>query len=155
MKWKTPEPREYYAKYKHIDTDKNRNWFECYELPGNVIAICEPQHLQEVNAFLIFGERKALLLDTGMGIFSIRPLVEELCSRYDAETAKATGSYFQSLQVVNCHCHFDHIENNYLFQPVHVFNHPLALRTAARGLTREQVGAEADADMFDPHRIRK
>ena len=60
MKWKTPEPREYYAKYKHIETANSHNWFECYELPGDVIAICEPQHLQEVNAFLIFGEKKAL-----------------------------------------------------------------------------------------------
>ncbi len=43
-KWKGPEPRPYYAKYKKL-TVKNDcgSWFECYELPGDITAICEPQ----------------------------------------------------------------------------------------------------------------
>lgn len=134
MKWKTPQPREYYAKYKHIETVNSHNWFECYELPGDVIAICEPQHLQEVNAFLIFGDKKALLLDTGMGIFSIRPLVEELCSK--------------SLQVVNCHCHFDHTGGNWAFDEVYAADDPIVRMQAASGVPLEPLANQMDEDMF-------
>ena len=134
MGWLENYPREYYKKYERVPVANDCGWFEVYKLPGDVYAIAEPQQFQEVNFFLIIGSERALLLDTGMGICKIEPLIREL---YDGE-----------ILTVNCHCHFDHIGNNYLFQPVHVFNHPLALRTAARGLTREQVGAEADADMF-------
>lgn len=134
MKWKTPQPREYYAKYKHIETVNSHNWFECYELPGDVIAICEPQHLQEVNAFLIFGEKKALLLDTGMGIFSIRPLVEELCS--------------QPLQVVNCHCHFDHTGGNWAFDEIFAVDDPIVRMQAAEGVPLEPLANQMDEDMF-------
>lgn len=141
MKWKTPEPREYYAKYKHIDTVSSRSWFECYELPGDVTAICEPQHLQEVNAFLIFGEQKALLLDTGMGIFSIRPLVEELCG--------ARGLCAEEdLQVVNCHCHFDHTGGNWAFDEVFAADDPIVRRQAASGVPLEPLKNQMDEDMF-------
>ena len=148
MKWKTPEPREYYAKYQHINTANSLNWFECYELPGNVIAICEPQNLQEVNAFLIFGEEKALLLDTGMGIFSIKPLVEELCSKYDVATAKAPGSYFRSLQIVNCHCHFDHTGGNWDFDEIFAVDDPIVRRQAHYGVPHEPLANQTDEDMF-------
>jgi len=141
MKWKTPEPRAYYAKYKHIYTVNSCNWFECYELPGDVTAICEPQHLQEVNAFLIWGERQALLLDTGMGIFSIRPLVEELC--------EARGfSVEENLQVVNCHCHFDHTGGNWAFREVFAVDDPVVRRQSAGGVPHEPLANQTDEDMF-------
>ena len=109
MKWRNPDQeRPYYSKYQKLQVENHRDWFQVYQLPGHVIAICEPQHLQEVNVFLIFGEEKVLMMDSGMGICDIRPLVEELCAREDELHGKEGGSYFSTLEVVNCHCHFDH-----------------------------------------------
>ena len=105
MKWRTPEPRPYYAKYKRLPVENDcGGWFACYELPGDIVAICEPQHLQEVNVYLIKGSERALLLDTGMGICNIEPLVREL--------------WPGELTVVNCHRHFDHTGNNWRFREV-------------------------------------
>lgn len=134
MGWLEKYPREYYQKYERVSVRNDCGWFEVYRLPGGVYAIAEPQQFQEVNFFLIIGEERALLLDTGMGICPIEPLIREL---YDGE-----------ILTVNCHCHFDHTGNNYVFQPVYVFDDPLALHLAETGLTKEQVGAEADEDMF-------
>ena len=61
MKWRTPEPRPYYKNYDKIEVSNSNGWFDCYRLPGDIDVICEPQHLQEVNVYLIFGEEKALL----------------------------------------------------------------------------------------------
>ena len=137
MKWKTPEPREYYSKYKKIETENGKGWYDCYELPGDVIAICEPQHLQEVNCFLIFGSERALMLDTGMGICDIRPLVEELC-----------GPYMDTLQIVNCHAHFDHTGCNFRFGEVFGADTELTRRQAETGVPHVPLASQTDEDMF-------
>ncbi|MDO4870381.1 MAG: MBL fold metallo-hydrolase [Bacillota bacterium] len=137
MKWKTPEPREYYSKYEKIDVRNGKGWYECYRLPGEVIAICEPQHLQEVNCFLIFGEDKALMLDTGMGICDIQPLVRELC-----------GEYYDTLQIVNCHAHFDHTGCNHRFAKVFGSDTELTRRQAECGVPHEPLASQTDAYMF-------
>jgi len=137
MKWKTPEPREYYSKYKKIDVRNGKGWFDCYELPGDIIAICEPQHLHEVNCFLIFGEERALMLDTGMGICDIRPLAEELA-----------GDFFDDLQIVNCHAHFDHTGGNWRFHEVMGSDTVLSRRQAVTGVAHEPLASQAYEDMF-------
>ena len=105
MEWKDVPRRSYYEKYERVEVKQDYNWYEVYHLPGNVYAIAEPQHFQEVNFFLIPGKEKAMLLDTGMGFFSPQPLLREL---YDGE-----------ILAINSHFHFDHIGSNYLFQPVY------------------------------------
>ena len=137
MKWKSPDPREYYTKYNKIDVKNGNGWFECYELPGDVYAICEPQHLQEVNCFLIFGKERALMLDTGMGICNIRPLVQELA-----------GGYFDTLQIVNCHAHFDHTGGNWRFHEVLGADTDLSRRQAITGVGSEPLSSQTDEDMF-------
>lgn len=134
-KWKGPEPRPYYAKYKRLKVENDcGGWFCCYELPGDVTAVCEPQHLQEVNAFLIKGEDRALLLDTGMGICNIEPLIREL--------------WPGELEVINCHRHFDHTGNNWRFGEVYVADVPEALRQAETGCPHEPLANQTDEDMF-------
>ena len=134
-KWKGPEPRPYYAKYKKLKVKNDCNgWFECYELPGDITAICEPQHLQEVNVFIIKGDGKALMLDTGMGICNIEPLVREL--------------WPGELTIVNCHRHFDHTGNNWRFPEVLVADVPEALKQAETGCPHKPLANQADEDMF-------
>ena len=136
-KWKGPEPRAYYGKYKKLDVQNGKGWFDCYALPGDVIAICEPQHLQEVNCFLIFGKRRVLMLDTGMGICDIRPLVEELC-----------GDDFYGLQIVNCHAHFDHTGGNCRFREVMGADTAFSRRQAQTGVPHGPLASQSDEDMF-------
>ena len=135
MKWKTPEPRPYYAKYQRVKVEHDcGGWFECYELPGDIVAICEPQHLQEVNVYIIQGRDRALVLDTGMGICHIEPLVREL--------------WPGELTVVNCHRHFDHTGNNWRFPEVLIANEPGAIRQAKEGCPHEPLANQTDEDMF-------
>lgn len=134
MKWKTPEKREYYSKYEQVPLKNGAGWFECYRLPHDVYCICEPQHLQEVNAFLILGKDRALLLDTGMGIGDFKAVVDEL---YEGE-----------LTVVNCHFHFDHTGGNWQFDKVLAADDEFVRKTAARGLSGAPLANQADLDMF-------
>lgn len=134
MKWKDNEERLYYKKYEKVEVKNGQGWFDVYRLPGQVYAICEPQHFQEVNVFLIIGQERALLLDTGMGICNIEPLVREL---YDGE-----------IIAVNSHFHFDHIGDNYRFEPVLVYETDLVNEVALRGSEKDALGNQLEEDMF-------
>ena len=70
-------------------------WFAVYRLPGEVYALYEPHHFQDVISYLILGKERALLLDTGMGIGNIRAVAERLTKL--------------PITVVNSHSHFDHV----------------------------------------------
>lgn len=62
MTWLADYPRKYYGKYKRVNVKKDFGWYQVYQLDGNVYGICEPQHFQEVNIFLIIGEKRALII---------------------------------------------------------------------------------------------
>lgn len=134
MKWKTPEKRKYYEKYEEVPLQYGQNWFSCYKLPGDVYAICEPQHFQEVNAYLIIGSTRAVLFDTGMGIANIKAVVEEL--------------YRGELIVVNSHFHFDHIGDNWRFDQIVIPDDPYAKNIAEKGIPSHSLGNQMDEDMF-------
>lgn len=134
MKWKDYAPREYYSKYQRVDIKNSQGWFEVYRLPGEVYAICEPQHFQEVNSYLIIGKDRSLLFDTGMGICDIRSVAEEL--------------YQGDIIVVNSHFHFDHVGNNYKFNEIYIYDDPFARSMAEKGLHKEGVGNQLEEDMF-------
>lgn len=134
MAWLENYPREYYKKYERVEVKNDYGWYEVYRLPGNVYAIAEPQHFQEVNLFLIIGSEKALLLDTGEGFCPVEPLVREL---YDGEIAAA-----------NSHFHFDHIGSNHVFQPIYACDDPYVRAVAENGLPKEALGAQLNEEMF-------
>lgn len=134
MSWLENYPRQYYSKYEKVPVKNSFDWYDVYKLPGDVYAICEPQHFQEVNVYLILGKKRAVLLDTGEGFCPIKPLIEEL---YDGE-----------IFAVNSHFHFDHIGANHLFQPMHIYNNPFAIAVAENGLPKEALGAQIDEEMF-------
>lgn len=134
MKWRNGVPREYYRKYEKVSIANDQGWFEVYRLPGDVFAISEPQHFQEVNAYLILGQDRSLLLDTGMGICDIKSVVGEL---YQGEVI-----------VVNSHFHFDHIGDNHKFDEIHIFDDPYAKAAAKNGVPRESLGNQLEEDMF-------
>jgi glyoxylase-like metal-dependent hydrolase (beta-lactamase superfamily II) len=77
------------------------SWFAVRELQSGIHLIAEPVH---VATYLVQGRRRAILIDTGLGISNIRPVVEELT---DLE-----------ILVVNTHYHFDHSGGNHHFERI-------------------------------------
>ena len=45
-------------------------WFEIYRVQPDVYALSEPRQYEEVISYLMVGSKRAILLDTGMGIGS-------------------------------------------------------------------------------------
>lgn len=134
MEWKDMPRRTYYEKYERVNVKNDGGWYEVYRLPKNVYAFAESRHFQEVNFFLILGSERAILFDTGMGIVPVKPLIDEL--------------YQGEIIAVNSHFHFDHIGCNYIYEPVYSCTDTFVSGIAKRGLSRADVGAQMDEDMF-------
>lgn len=133
-KWRELVRRPYYAKYERVPLAHDQGWYECYRLPGDVLAVCEPGHLQEVNVFLLPGADRALLIDTGTGMANIRPVIDEL--------------WQGELVVVNTHFHFDHTGGAHSFDEVLASVNPLVERQAREGIPHRFLENQVDEDMF-------
>ena len=57
------------------------------------------------NIYLLIGTRSALLIDTGCGLFPLKPIIDDLI-------------FDRTLLVINTHSHFDHICGNHEFDKV-------------------------------------
>jgi len=75
-----------------------REWFAVRQLHPHAFLIGEPPH---VSSFLIEGDERAVLFDTGLGVADIGVVARSLTDR--------------PISVVNSHFHFDHIGGNDLF----------------------------------------
>ncbi|MDX1516127.1 MAG: MBL fold metallo-hydrolase [Woeseiaceae bacterium] len=106
--WWQALPREEWSAFRRIAVDSD--WFEVYAILDGVYAIYEPGQFEEVISFLIEGEARALLFDTGLGIGDMASVVRSLTNR--------------PVVVVNSHTHYDHVGGN------HQFDEILALDTA-------------------------
>ncbi|MEN9701240.1 MAG: hypothetical protein RIR55_555, partial [Bacteroidota bacterium] len=69
-------------------------WFKVYRVGDNVLAIVEPYNFEEAISYLILGNNKALLFDTGIGVDSISLVVKQLTKL--------------PILVINSHSHYDH-----------------------------------------------
>lgn len=121
--WYKALPRKEYDNYTHIMT--HMDWYEVYDLGTDTYAIYEPGHFQEVISYLILGNDKALLLDTGMGVCPIKPLIEKLTEL--------------PVEVVNSHCHFDHIGGNWEFDFVYIYDFAPSLKRLEAGMKTAEV----------------
>jgi glyoxylase-like metal-dependent hydrolase (beta-lactamase superfamily II) len=101
--WCKKLPRPVYKNLKRVDV-AGEKWFEIYEVHPGVFALYGPRQYEEVISYLIVGNKQALLLDTGMGITSIRKVVSALTSL--------------PVIVLNSHTHPDHIGGNYEFNNI-------------------------------------
>jgi glyoxylase-like metal-dependent hydrolase (beta-lactamase superfamily II) len=80
-------------------------WFEVYKVAPAVFAIYEPHQSEETISYLIEGEKKAVLFDTGMGISDLKKLTGELTRL--------------PIIVLNSHTHDDHVGDNWQFATVY------------------------------------
>jgi glyoxylase-like metal-dependent hydrolase (beta-lactamase superfamily II) len=119
--WCRKLPRPEYSKLERVSIADP--WFEVYRIRPGVFAIYEPHQSEEVISYLILGDKKALLFDTGMGISNIRKVVEGLTPL--------------PVSVVNSHTHNDHVGDNWRFRDVYGMD---------TDFTRENArGSKADA----------
>ncbi len=76
-------------------------WFHVRDVAPRTWLIAEPGH---VNSWLLAGDERAVLVDTGLGIASIRAVAESLTAL--------------PLSVVNTHAHADHVGGNHEFAEI-------------------------------------
>jgi len=122
-------PRSAYADLTRVeDIDE---WFEVYQVAPGVKAIYEPHQWQETISYLIEGQTKALLFDTGNGIGDIHALVKRLSKK--------------PITVLNSHSHFDHVGGNHAFKRIYAMNTSFATERQ-KGVKNEDIAEEVSAD---------
>ena len=100
-------------------------WFRVARLEPGVHLVGEPGH---VNSWLIGGEERSVLLDTGLGLADIRAAVATVCP--------------DEPLVVNSHVHFDHVGGNELFAETAM--HELGPEWIEAGCEPRQLSAYAE-----------
>jgi glyoxylase-like metal-dependent hydrolase (beta-lactamase superfamily II) len=121
-------PRSDYANLERVDD--NDSWFQVYQVARGVKAIYEPHQWQETISYLIEGESKALLFDSGNGIGDIHALVKRLSNK--------------PITVLNSHSHFDHVGGNYAFKRVYGMNTPFT-QERQKGVLNMNIAEEVSA----------
>lgn len=109
-------------------------WFNVKELATGLYGIGEFEHVEEVISFLLVGEHQSLLIDTGMGFFSIKSVVDRITKL--------------PCRVVNTHSHFDHVGSNFEFSNVAMFDDSQNRRAAADGYNEAYLAKWACTDQF-------
>jgi glyoxylase-like metal-dependent hydrolase (beta-lactamase superfamily II) len=128
--WCRPLPRPEYNNLERVPVSDP--WFEVYKVAPAVFAIYEPHQAEEIISYLIVGEKRALLFDTGMGISDIRKVTAELTRL--------------PVVVLNSHTHNDHVGDNWRFETVYGMDTDFT-RQNARG-SREDAQAEVTPDQI-------
>ena len=81
-------------------------WFTVEEIDRQTFCISEYKHWEETHCYLLCGQKRAALIDTGLGVSNIRQTVCELTAL--------------PVTVVTTHCHWDHIGGHGLFSSIAV-----------------------------------
>jgi glyoxylase-like metal-dependent hydrolase (beta-lactamase superfamily II) len=126
--WCKKLPRPEYKTLQRVNVSDP--WFEVYRVASGVFAIYEPHQSEETIAYLILGEKRALLFDTGMGISNIQAVVAGLTKL--------------PVSVLNSHTHNDHVGDNWRFSDVYGMDTEFT-RNNARG-SKEDAQAELAPD---------
>src|SRR5689334_20227484 len=87
-------------------------WYHVSEVAPGVVCIAEPSH---VNSFLVLGDDRAALIDTGLAVDDISAVVAHITPL--------------PVVVVNTHYHHDHTGNNLRFDDIAI--HELGVQQLA------------------------
>jgi glyoxylase-like metal-dependent hydrolase (beta-lactamase superfamily II) len=94
------------------------DWFHVIAIDKDTYALSEPRYWQQNVSYLLLGTRRALLFDTGPGIYGIREVVRSLTRL--------------PVVVIPSHLHFDHVGDLREFDDVRLLD-TAALRAQAHG----------------------
>ena len=142
--WCRALPRPEYKRLERVPISDP--WFEVYKPAVGVFAIYEPHQAEETIGYLILGEKRALLFDTGMGISDVKKVTAELTAL--------------PLIVLNSHTHDDHVGGNWEFNTIYGMDTDFTRQNALG--SREDAQAEITPDQicgtlpkgFDPATYR-
>jgi glyoxylase-like metal-dependent hydrolase (beta-lactamase superfamily II) len=102
---------------KEDQANRPAGWFNVSKLDEHTFALSEPQYWQANVNYLLTGTERALLFDSGPGVYRIRDVVESLTSL--------------PVLVIPSHLHFDHIGRVGEFDDVALMDLP-ALRAQTK-----------------------
>jgi glyoxylase-like metal-dependent hydrolase (beta-lactamase superfamily II) len=128
--WCRALPRPEYKSLERVPVSDR--WFEVYRPAPGVFAIYEPHQAEETIGYLIVGQKRALLFDTGMGISDIKKIT--------------TGLTKLPIIVLNSHTHDDHVGGDWEFDTVYGVDTDFT-RNNAKG-SREDAQAEITPDQI-------
>ena len=107
------------------------NWFTVETIDSQTFAISEYKHWEETHCYLLCGQEKSILIDTGLGISDIKSIVDSLTSL--------------PIEVITTHVHWDHIGGHGYFDNIAVYEteknwlsvkFPLTLQDVKKELTK-------------------
>ncbi len=130
--WPEALPRAGNRKLKRLDSAAP--WFEVYQVSDGTFGLLEPLHYEEPLSYLIVGDERGVLFDTGMGMADIRAEVERLTAL--------------PVIVVNSHSDYDHVGDNYRFDEVWVFDDDYEVTRIERGFGRARCERYMRSDWY-------
>jgi glyoxylase-like metal-dependent hydrolase (beta-lactamase superfamily II) len=128
--WCRALPRSEYKALERVSISDP--WYEVYKPAPGVFAIYEPHQSEETISYLILGDKRAMLFDTGMGISDLKKTTAELTKL--------------PIVVLNSHTHDDHVGDNWEFNTIYGMDTEFTLQNA-RG-SREDAQAEVAPDQI-------
>ena len=112
-------------------------WFTVQKIDDSTFAISEYGHWEKVHSFLLLGEEKAVLIDTGLGIDNMKRITDQLTSL--------------PIEVITTHVHADHIGSHGEFEKIYVHEGDKDwLVNGIKGLSIEQIRKDMSRDITLP-----
>jgi glyoxylase-like metal-dependent hydrolase (beta-lactamase superfamily II) len=99
------------------------DWFDVREAEPGIFIIEEPLHVERVKSYLVVGDDRAALIDTGMGVANIREVVGTLTDK--------------PVTVLLSHAHWDHVGGNSLFDRILI--HPAEADELLGGFSNDRL----------------
>lgn len=85
---------------------KYDNWFTIEKIDNDTFVISEYMHWEQTHCYLLLGSKKAVLIDTGLGVSNIRNVVRHITNL--------------PIVVLTTHVHWDHIGGHKYFNEIAV-----------------------------------
>lgn len=109
------------------------DWFTVEQIDSSTYVISEYRHWEETHCYLLLGQNKAVLIDTGLGVENIKNITDKLTAL--------------PITVITTHVHWDHIGGHKYFDNIAVYEaekdwlsggFPLPLQTVKSNLTSKK-----------------
>lgn len=112
-------------------------WFTVSQLDEGTFAISEYGHWEKVHSFLLIGDERAALIDTGLGIDDMRRMTDQLTDL--------------PIMVLTTHVHADHIGSHGLYGEIYVHEAEEDwLVSGIKKLSIEQIRKDISRDITRP-----
>ena len=122
-------------------------WFTVEKIDAQTFAISEYRHWEETHCYLLCGQDRAVLIDTGLGVSNIKRVVDRLTTL--------------PVTVLTTHVHWDHIGGHGFFDRIAVHeaekdwitgSFPLPLKAVKEQLTKRPCSLPEEFDL-DSYRL--